>query len=69
MNVTTPRVALAAALKTAASVADRKGTMPILSHAVIRASDTGVEVCATNLNTSTTVAIDGSHIEIGRAHV
>lgn len=54
MNFTVHRTAFARSLKLAASVADRKSTMPLLANVLLTAGDGAVRVVATDLTVSVT---------------
>lgn len=61
------RPALVRAIRRAASIADARGTLPILSQALIRPSDGRISVHATNLDMALSVAVTATECAPGPA--
>lgn len=58
MHLTAKKDALLPALQAAASIAERKGTMPILSHVRIAAEKGTVQIAATDLNVTIIATVE-----------
>jgi DNA polymerase-3 subunit beta len=66
MNVTIPTADLLRGMRLAASVADRKSTMPMLANVLLRATGKGrLTLTATDLNVSSTESLDSDNTAEG----